>query len=134
MPASDRAMAIATGRELPPPDVNASVFWSEAKARAVAASDMDAISKLVKSPVATQVSEAGSTLGSFGTRVPGDAVGVLSDISKIKAERAAARLKKANPKATVGQARKQVVKDIEGEIAKRPSRQKLAEFIESIQC
>lgn len=119
-----KAQDMAIGRKSVEAGVHPQVLFNAIEADALKNNDVALMQKLAKSPLATQLSEAGQTLGAHGFNDnPNSPVRIIQDVIK-------AREVKAQPRA-----RRALVDEITGEIRKSaPTKQTWSEFVDQIKC
>lgn len=128
--APDSAKAMAKG-EIPVPEgVHPQIVFNAVEALATKNGDVQLLRDLAKSPLATQLSEAGSTLGSHGFNDnPNSPVSLIKSVEKARENTASKKV------GDVSKAKKEVVKDIKTEIEKNaPTKEVWKDFISSISC
>lgn len=125
----EKAKAAATGKEPVPAGILPQPLFNAIEQHAIETGDVQLLRDLAKSPVATQLSEAGQALGSHGFNdTPNSPVDAIKRVADARAEAIKAKTGK-----TVEKAITDTVKQIKDSV-KKPSKSDWASFIQELRC
>src|SRR6187551_485554 len=126
------SIAMAKGEKPVLGDVHPQVLFESVKQHAMKQKDYQLLLDLAKSPLGTHLSEAGQTLSAKAfSMIENDPVKAIRDIQKARE----AKVSRTTKGKTVEQAKTEIVKKLKADKPiKKPSKQNLSDFIESIKC
>lgn len=127
----EKAKRIATGKEVAPEGLRTEALFSVMKDYAMDTKDGKLARELAQSPVASEISAAGSKLALSGVSDPESATAKIREVMKEKEVNAEKKLKGKTPE----NAKAEIKKSLTEKIAKeKPSKYDLMTLLESIKC